>query len=396
MLEVPAPVSSESPVPRIPKRVFQTAQSSANVDVDLSRRLEMSSPGFERVFFDDAAAQEYMAREYAGTQILDAYEVAPRAVMRADIFRLAVVAREGGFYFDVDVYVKRSLEPLFALTAVLPLDWWLSDDEFMERHQRNISDAPEHWHLGNYAFGARPNHPLLVDALDEAANRTMAAVDAPGDSDVLRATGPYMLSEVYHAGRRAGKYSDVELLRGDTEPRVGRPTSGGADWHKFGSFAEHLLAHTWVTKGRRRIQSDSNSKSYSYNEDEGADDSTSYSYNEDAGAASSDKSYSYGDSSSDQSYSSGGSYSYSLNAGEQFCEESGFSEEQCESYASSECRCAWNDSRCWWGSGSCGGDDESPYSYSYENSSEDGYSSSDRGYSSVGRYSYSLNAGEQF
>ena len=223
MLEVPAQVSSESPVPRIPKRVFQTAQSSANVDVDLSRRLEMSSPGFERVFFDDAAAQEYMAREYAGTQILDAYEVAPRAVMRADIFRLAVVAREGGFYFDVDVYVKRSLEPLVALAAVLPLDWWLSDDEFMERHQRNISDVPEHWQVGNYAFGARPNHPLLVDALDEAAKRTMAAVDAPGDSDVLRATGPYMLSEVYHAGRRAGKYSDVELLRGDTEPRVGRP-----------------------------------------------------------------------------------------------------------------------------------------------------------------------------
>ena len=172
---------------------------------------------------------------------------------RADLFRLAVVAREGGFYFDVDVYAKRSLEPLVAHAAVLPMEWWLSDDAFFERHRRNVLDAREHWQVGNYAFGARPDHPLLVDALDEAANRTLAAAGAPGDADVLRTTGPYMLSEVYHAGRRAGRYADVVLLRGDAEPRVGRATKGGADWHKFGSFAEHLLAHTWVSDARRRL-----------------------------------------------------------------------------------------------------------------------------------------------
>ena len=253
-LAAKAPANSASP--RIPRRVFQTARSAADVDTDLSRRLETTSPGFERVFFDDAAAQEYMARAYAGTRILDAYEAAPRVVMRADLFRLAVVAREGGFYFDVDVYAKRSLEPLVAHAAVLPMEWWLSDDAFFERHRRNVLDAREHWQVGNYAFGARPDHPLLVDALDEAANRTLAAAGAPGDADVLRTTGPYMLSEVYHAGRRAGRYADVVLLRGDAEPRMGRATRGGADWHKFGSFAEHLLAHTWVTDARSRLQSD--------------------------------------------------------------------------------------------------------------------------------------------
>ena len=73
--------------------------------------------------------------------------------------------------------------------------------------------------LATSAFGARPNHPLLIDALDEAANRTLAAVGAPGDADVLRTTGPYMLSEVYHAGRRAGRYADVVLLEA-TQSRV--------------------------------------------------------------------------------------------------------------------------------------------------------------------------------
>ena len=37
---------------------------------------------------------------------------------------------------------------------------------------------------------------------------------------------------------------------------MGRAMRGGADWHKFGSFAEHLLAHTWVSDARRRLNSD--------------------------------------------------------------------------------------------------------------------------------------------
>ena len=61
-----AKAPADSAPPRIPRRVFQTARSAADVDADLARRLETTSPGFERVFFDDAAAQEYMARAYAG------------------------------------------------------------------------------------------------------------------------------------------------------------------------------------------------------------------------------------------------------------------------------------------------------------------------------------------
>merc|ERR1712025_500829 len=210
----------------------------------------------------------------------------------------------------VDVYAKRSLEPLVAHAAVLPMEWWLSDDAFVERHHRSVLDAREHWQVGNYAFGARPDHPLLIDALDEAANRTLAAAGAPGDADVLRTTGPYMLSEVYHAGRRAGRYADVVLLRGDTEPRMGRATRGGADWHKFGSFAEHLLAHTWVTDARSRLQSDETYDDETY-DGEASGDQGSYSYKASGGQGS----YSYEASGDQGSYSyeaSGaqGSYSY--------------------------------------------------------------------------------------
>ena len=38
-----------------------------------------------------------------------------------------------------------------------------------------------------------------------------------------------------------------------------------------------------------------------------------------------------------------------------FCEESGFTEAECKSYDSPECKCEWEDGSCWYNEGSCGG-----------------------------------------
>ena len=44
-------------------------------------------------------------------------------------------------------------------------------------------------------------------------------------------------------------------------------------------------------------------------------------------------------------------------SGEKFCEESGFSKDECESYTSAACECDWDGGQCWWQGGACGGDD---------------------------------------
>lgn len=43
-------------------------------------------------------------------------------------------------------------------------------------------------------------------------------------------------------------------------------------------------------------------------------------------------------------------------AGEAFCQESGFSEASCRSYASSDCECEWDDGKCFWMGGACSAD----------------------------------------
>ena len=60
----------------------------------------------------------------------------------------------------------------------------------------------------------------------------------------------------------------------------------------------------------------------------------------------------------DDKYGSGSGDDQNRGAGEQFCEESGFSQEECGSYDSSACACQWDDGQCWYAGGSCSGGDD--------------------------------------
>ena len=147
-----------------------------------------------------------MASAYAGTRILEAYEAAPRVVMRADLFRLAVVAREGGFSYGRNVKGTTTLPTRHA--AVFP----------------RVRDGDK-WRIGNYAFGAVPGHQFVVAALREASRRTLSRT-VETSADARAATGPAMLRDVYKAGRSRGLYGDVALLGGPKKPRAARKAFG--------------------------------------------------------------------------------------------------------------------------------------------------------------------------
>ena len=248
-LALSAPVAAD-----IPKSIYLTHGPKEGADwATYDAILRELNGDFEITDFSDDEAAAFIEREYAGTELAQVYAAAPRPVMKADLFRLAVVAKNGGFYLDKDVLVRQNFAPLAEdSTAVFPLEWWKSDDAFAARHFARPRDDFEHFQVGNYAFGAEAGHALVVDALDEAVRRAKALEDKDEvtDLDVLRSTGPYMLSEVYHGGRLAGgMYDDATLLRGDDETPA-RPSDGRTanDWHKFGDYGEHMLAHSWTSR----------------------------------------------------------------------------------------------------------------------------------------------------
>ena len=157
--------------------------------------------------YDAKSRKAYLEQNYADTKVLEAYGKAPRRAMREDLFRMAFVAREGGFSYGRNVKGTTTTLPT-RHAAVFP----------------RVRDGDK-WRIGNYAFGSVPGHQFVVAALREASRRTLSRT-VETSADARAATGPAMLRDVYKAGRSRGLYGDVALLGGPEKPRAARKAFG--------------------------------------------------------------------------------------------------------------------------------------------------------------------------
>ena len=157
--------------------------------------------------YDAKSRKAYLEQNYADTKVLEAYGKAPRRAMREDLFRMAFVAREGGFSYGRNVKGTTTTLPT-RHAAVFP----------------RVRDGDK-WRIGNYAFGAVPGHQFVVAALREASRRTLSRT-VETSADARAATGPAMLRDVYKTGRSRGLYGDVALLGGPKKPRAARKAFG--------------------------------------------------------------------------------------------------------------------------------------------------------------------------
>jgi hypothetical protein len=250
-----------------PKTIIQTSPNkeiSARADWEYYHiTLRQKNPHYKFLHFDDEEALAFIEEHFSGTVLHRTYlEVTP--IMKADLFRLAAIYILGGFYMDMDMLSKQSFDPLIDMLpggsepkygAVFPKEWWMSTPSFTDMFPGRAPQDPEdHWQVGNYAFCAMPYHPFVKDVLEETIVRSIRLMQNKQeeditDIDILATTGPYVLTEVYHRGRKEGKYADVYHIGGDTAEPVQKRTHGGNDWHKFGPFAEHMLSHSWVKRG---------------------------------------------------------------------------------------------------------------------------------------------------
>jgi mannosyltransferase OCH1-like enzyme len=130
-----------------------------------------TNPGFAYARYDLAAAHAYLAAQYP-PDVSRAFRVARHAAHKADIFRLALLCREGGFYADAD---DRCIRPLTTLL------------------RPGLSCLLYQEHLGTIAnnfIGVVPGHPLIAAALRRVVDATNE-----GRVEVLwLETGPALVS----------------------------------------------------------------------------------------------------------------------------------------------------------------------------------------------------------
>ncbi len=167
-----APESNGGEASPIPTRIVQFWDEDIPADVEaLCEGWRAAHPTFSYSRFSNAEARRYLA-EMGPAGALEAFNRAVEPAMKADIFRLAYLYHEGGFYVDAD---DRCLAPL---STVDPggRDLILYQEDFGT--------------VANNFIGAIPKHPAIGLALNsaiEAINR--------GDADMVwLSTGPALLT----------------------------------------------------------------------------------------------------------------------------------------------------------------------------------------------------------
>jgi hypothetical protein len=179
-----------------------------------------------------------MRQEFPEYQVLfDSFQF---PIQRYDFFRYLAVYRLGGFYFDLDVFLCRSLSDLLSFSCVFPFE-----DLNMNPYLRDSFGMD--WHIGNYAFGGSPGHPFFKAVIDNCVR----AQKEPGwvkpmmkrvtplladDYYVLNTTGPGLISRTLAENPALSRDVHVLFPADVREP--------GA-WHHFGDYGVHLMDGTW-------------------------------------------------------------------------------------------------------------------------------------------------------
>jgi tetratricopeptide (TPR) repeat protein len=160
-------------IPRLITRFWNDPEPPSEV-AQLMASWNECEPSFRIETFNDSTALNYL-RARCAPQIADAFGRAGEPAQRADLFRLARIHNEGGYFIDADDRARGGLS-----AHVPPRATFFA-------HQEDPGS------IGNNVLGATPHHPVIQRALNEAA-----AAILRGDRDIIwLTTGPGLLTRAF-------------------------------------------------------------------------------------------------------------------------------------------------------------------------------------------------------
>jgi len=133
----------------IPKLVWQTYKT---VDPPAAATSCMSSwkkynQGHKFIYMGDVLCEKFI-EQYFERDFFEMYMSLPVGVMKADVWRVAVVYVFGGIYADLDTECRA------------PIEEWIGSSSKLVAAVENQTGA-----LGNFVFAATPRHPALYNVL---------------------------------------------------------------------------------------------------------------------------------------------------------------------------------------------------------------------------------------
>ena len=233
----------------IPKIIIQTWKTDqiGGIIGYLIRKLRANNPDFEYKFFTDEDIDHFIKKEYP--EYYDIYNAFEYTIQRIDFFRYLAVYHYGGFYFDIDMDIDKSIAPLCKYKCVFPKESNL-ENNILDFKNEGLSIV-----IGNYAFGASTKNKFLKLCIDNIISGRIKLTDIPNNNDrykpyvpntqsqmvkldsymnhILYTTGPVLVSQSYI------DYKNKKIIK-IIEPSIYRI-------YAFGDYGSHKAIGTWKT-----------------------------------------------------------------------------------------------------------------------------------------------------
>ena len=205
----------------IPKLIIQTWKDN-NIPEKyrgLLKKLRDNNREFNYMFYTDENIKTFMENHYP--EYLSVFNNFEYPIQKIDFFRYLVIYKFGGFYFDLDMDIDRSLDDLLENEVVFPKEWQQNGDPILQ--EQNMPFL-----LGNYAFGAKAGNLFLKKIIDNIVSGRIPREKIPNKKDkiVFYTTGPVSVTQ-----------SLIDYLLLKDAPKF---------FHaRFGNYGSHKMMGSW-------------------------------------------------------------------------------------------------------------------------------------------------------
>lgn len=228
---------------QIPRRIIQTNKNSSLslIAKASAANVKLLNKDYEYIFFSDEDIEEFIAENYPEYRSI--FYAFRYPIQRIDFFRYLAIYKMGGFYFDLDVFLASNLDDLLDSACVFPFEE-LTVNSFL------INDCDIDWEIGNYAFGAAPQHPFLLAVI----NNCLRAQEEPEWAELMLRAFPRMLYDRYYVLCTTGPglitRTLAEFPKAAEHVRVLFPDNvcDPKTWHNFGTYGVHMMEGTWLNR----------------------------------------------------------------------------------------------------------------------------------------------------
>ncbi|CDO92839.1 unnamed protein product [Kluyveromyces dobzhanskii CBS 2104] len=174
----------------IPREIWQSWKSKENLDVRFQENVKRwsSQSKFNYHFLDDEEINEFVRTNFKSfPEILQAWDIFPRKILRADYFRYLVLVAKGGYYSDIDTSPSSDLDDWLTQGHIGAL---MAANDVSKADVGVIIGIEEDMDLGTWrgllnrrinlcqwTLASRPGHPLFVDIVAKIADLTLNYYD---------------------------------------------------------------------------------------------------------------------------------------------------------------------------------------------------------------------------